>query len=179
MDRDRPRAFSRRLPAALLRPAGRARESEHARLAAWGKSLGGRISVCTFDLEPDGSGTTMRWQAEVDAAGIFSGLGSQALGPVATQQAERALERLEKGLRVGDDETPAVPPRALLAPEDCVLSRAVSRRYEHSCVLAADDHRPLRRATFRQALLQLADVPVGDAASAHCSAAMTIRTLSS
>ena len=76
------------------------RESEHARLVAWGKSLGGRISVdSTFDLEPDGSGTTMRWQAEVDAAGIFSGLGSQALGPVATQQAQRALERLEKGLR--------------------------------------------------------------------------------
>jgi carbon monoxide dehydrogenase subunit G len=76
------------------------RESEHARLAAWGKSLGGRISVdSTFDLEPDGQGTSMRWQAEVDAAGIFSGLGSQALGPVATQQAERALERLEKGLR--------------------------------------------------------------------------------
>jgi carbon monoxide dehydrogenase subunit G len=75
------------------------RESEHARLAAWGKSLGGRISVdSTFDLEPDGPGTTMRWQAEVDAAGIFSGLGSQALGPVATQQAERALARLEKGL---------------------------------------------------------------------------------
>ena len=76
------------------------RESEHARLVAWGKSLGGRISVdSTFDLEPAGSGTTMRWQAEVDAAGIFSGLGSQALGPVATQQAQRALERLEKGLR--------------------------------------------------------------------------------
>jgi carbon monoxide dehydrogenase subunit G len=76
------------------------REPEHARLVAWGKSLGGRISVdSTFDLEPDGSGTTMRWQADVDAAGIFSGLGSQALGPVATQQAERALERLEKGMR--------------------------------------------------------------------------------
>lgn len=76
------------------------REPEHARLVAWGKSLGGRISVdSTFDLEPDGTGTTMRWQADVDAAGIFSGLGSQALGPVATQQAERALERLEKGMR--------------------------------------------------------------------------------
>ena len=36
----------------------------------------------------------MRWQAEVDAAGLFSGLGSQALGPVATHQAERALSRL-------------------------------------------------------------------------------------
>jgi uncharacterized protein len=76
------------------------REPEHARLVAWGKSLGGRISVdSTFDLEADGTGTTMRWQADVDAAGIFSGLGSQALGPVATQQAERALERLEKGMR--------------------------------------------------------------------------------
>jgi carbon monoxide dehydrogenase subunit G len=76
------------------------RDPEHARLVAWGKSLGGRISVdSTFDLEPDGTGTTMRWQADVDAAGIFSGLGSQALGPVATQQAERALERLEKGMR--------------------------------------------------------------------------------
>lgn len=76
------------------------RKPEHARLVAWGKSLGGRISVdSTFDLEPDGTGTTMRWQADVDAAGIFSGLGSQALGPVATQQAERALERLEKGMR--------------------------------------------------------------------------------
>jgi carbon monoxide dehydrogenase subunit G len=77
------------------------REPEHARLVAWGKSLGGRVSVdSSFELEPDGTGTTMRWQAEVDAAGIFSGLGSQALGPVAAQQAERALERLEKGLRV-------------------------------------------------------------------------------
>jgi len=71
------------------------REPEHARLRAWGKSLGGRVSVdSSFELEPDGEGTQMRWQAEVDAAGLFSGLGSQALGPVATHQAERALARL-------------------------------------------------------------------------------------
>jgi carbon monoxide dehydrogenase subunit G len=76
------------------------REPEHARLLAWGKSLGGRISMdSSFDLEPDGGGTSMRWSAEVDAAGLFSGLGSQALGPVATQQAERAIDRLERGLR--------------------------------------------------------------------------------
>jgi uncharacterized protein len=75
------------------------REPEHARLRAWGKSLGGRISVdSSFDLEPEGAGTTMRWHAEIDAAGIFSGLGSQALGPVATQQANRALDRLAEGL---------------------------------------------------------------------------------
>jgi carbon monoxide dehydrogenase subunit G len=75
------------------------REAEHGRLLAWGKSLGGRISVdSTFDLEEDGGGTHMRWAAEIDAAGIFSGLSSQALGPVATGQAERALDRLAKSL---------------------------------------------------------------------------------
>jgi carbon monoxide dehydrogenase subunit G len=71
------------------------REPEHARLRAWGKSLGGRVSVdSSFELQPDGGRTLMRWEAEVDAAGLFSGLGRQALGPVATHQAERALSRL-------------------------------------------------------------------------------------
>jgi carbon monoxide dehydrogenase subunit G len=71
------------------------REPEHARLRAWGKSLGGRVSVdSSFELEPDGGATHMRWEAEVDAAGLFSGLGRQALGPIATRQAERALGRL-------------------------------------------------------------------------------------
>jgi len=76
------------------------RQDEHARLLAWGKSLGGRISIdSSFDLEPDEAGTLMRWAAEVDAAGTFIGLGSQSLGPVATHQAERALDRLAEGLR--------------------------------------------------------------------------------
>lgn len=75
------------------------RESEHARLLAWGKSLGGRISIdSSFDLEPDGTGTVMRWAAVIDAAGILRGLSSQALGPAASHQAERALERLEQAL---------------------------------------------------------------------------------
>lgn len=75
------------------------REARHARLRAWGKSLGGRISVdSSFDLEPEGEGTLMRWDAEIDTAGIFSGLGSQTLGPIAKQQAERALGQLAEGL---------------------------------------------------------------------------------
>jgi carbon monoxide dehydrogenase subunit G len=75
------------------------REAEHGRLRAWGKSLGGRIAVdSTFDLEAVASGTMMRWQAEVDAAGLFSGLGRQALGPVAKRHAERALTRLARRL---------------------------------------------------------------------------------
>ena len=75
------------------------REPEHARLLAWGKSLGGRMSVDSrFDLLPDGSGTLMRWVAEVDAAGLFAGLGSQSLGRVAKLQADRALGRLARNL---------------------------------------------------------------------------------
>lgn len=75
------------------------REPEHARLRAWGKSLGGRLSMSSsFELRPDGEGTWMRWESDVDAAGLFAGLGSQALGPVATHQAERALARLAKRL---------------------------------------------------------------------------------
>jgi carbon monoxide dehydrogenase subunit G len=75
------------------------REPEHARLRAAGKSLGGRVSVnSAFDLAPDGAGTVMRWTAHVDAAGLLRGLGSQALAPVATHQAERALERIARHL---------------------------------------------------------------------------------
>jgi carbon monoxide dehydrogenase subunit G len=71
------------------------REPEHARLRAWGKNLGGRVSVdSSFELRPDAGGTHMLWEAEVDAAGLFSGLGRQALAPVAKHQADRALGRL-------------------------------------------------------------------------------------
>ena len=40
----------------------------------------------------------MRWSAEVDGAGLFSALGSQSLGPVATAHAERALGQLARNL---------------------------------------------------------------------------------
>jgi carbon monoxide dehydrogenase subunit G len=77
------------------------REPDHARLFAWSKSIGGRLTVdSAFDLEAVDGGTLMRWTAEIDAAGILSGLGSQALGPAATRQAERALDRLANALTV-------------------------------------------------------------------------------
>ena len=75
------------------------REPEHARLRAVGQSLGGRVSVnSSFDLVPEGVGTRMRWTAHVDATGLLRGLGSQPLAPVATHQAERALERIARHL---------------------------------------------------------------------------------
>jgi uncharacterized protein len=73
------------------------RPSEHARLIAWGKSFGARISIETeFELRPDGDGTDMSWSAEVGVAGLLGGLGGKALEPAARHQAERTLERLQQ-----------------------------------------------------------------------------------
>ena len=75
---------------------------EHARLTAWGKSLGARISIETeFELTEDGDGTEMEWSADVGLAGLLAALGGSALEPVARQQAERALDRLQKRIETG------------------------------------------------------------------------------
>lgn len=75
------------------------REPVHGRFCAWGKSLAGRISVdSAFDLAPVDGGTLMRWSAEVDAAGVFTGLGRQSLAGVTARQADRALERIARNL---------------------------------------------------------------------------------
>jgi carbon monoxide dehydrogenase subunit G len=72
------------------------RAPEHARLTAWGKSFGARISIETeFELAEDGDGTDMVWSADVGLAGLLGGLGGRALEPVAQQQAERALDRMQ------------------------------------------------------------------------------------
>jgi carbon monoxide dehydrogenase subunit G len=73
------------------------RPPEHARLTAWGKSLGGRLSIETeFELAEDGDATEMDWSADVGFAGLLAALGGSALEPVARQQAERALDRLQR-----------------------------------------------------------------------------------
>jgi carbon monoxide dehydrogenase subunit G len=72
------------------------RAPEHATLTAWGKSFGLRISIETeFELAEDGDGTDMDWTAEVGLAGLLGGVGGKALEPVAQQQAERALDRMQ------------------------------------------------------------------------------------
>lgn len=73
------------------------RPPEHARLIAWGKSFGARISIETeFELRQDGDGTDMTWSAEVGLAGLLGGLGGKALEPAARHQAERTLDRLQE-----------------------------------------------------------------------------------
>jgi carbon monoxide dehydrogenase subunit G len=79
------------------------RPPEHARLVAWGKSFGARLSIETeFDLSEDGDGTEMAWTAEVGVAGLLGGLGGKALEPVAQQQAERSLDRLQERVETTD-----------------------------------------------------------------------------
>jgi len=72
------------------------REPEHARLTAWGKSFGARISIETeFELAEGGDRTDMVWSADVGLAGLLAGLGGKALEPIAQQHAERALDRMQ------------------------------------------------------------------------------------
>jgi uncharacterized protein len=78
------------------------REPEHARLRAWGKSFGARVSIETeFELVEDGDGTDMEWSADVGLAGLLGDFGGKALEPAARRQAERALERLQKSVESG------------------------------------------------------------------------------
>jgi uncharacterized protein len=78
------------------------RPDEHARLIAWGKSFGARISVATeFELVDDGDGTELDWTAEVGLAGLLAGIGGRALEPVVRREAERTLDRLDKRLQAG------------------------------------------------------------------------------
>ncbi len=78
------------------------RPPEHARLVAWGKSFGARISIETdFVLAEDGDGTEIVWNAEVGVAGLLGGFGGRALEPAAKQQADRTMDRLQKRVEGG------------------------------------------------------------------------------
>lgn len=73
------------------------RPPEHARLVAWGKTFGARISIKTeFELVENGGATQMKWTADVGLAGLLGGLGGKALEPTAKHQAERSLDRLQR-----------------------------------------------------------------------------------
>jgi carbon monoxide dehydrogenase subunit G len=67
-------------------------------LVARGKRLGASVEAETaFDLRPEGDETEMAWAADVALGGTLSRLGPM-LRPIAQQQAERFLERLDRRL---------------------------------------------------------------------------------
>ena len=73
------------------------RKPDRALLHARGKRLGAGAEVATsFVLADDGGATTMQWHADVELSGALRTLGGGALRPVAEQQAERFLDRLDE-----------------------------------------------------------------------------------
>jgi carbon monoxide dehydrogenase subunit G len=71
---------------------------DRALLEARGKRFGASLTARTaFDLAADGEGTEMRWGADIDFGGALKRI-TPMLRPIAQQQAERFLERLDRRL---------------------------------------------------------------------------------
>ena len=71
---------------------------DRAVLQARGKRFGASLAADTaFDLAPDRDGTEMRWGADINFGGALKRL-APMLRPVAQQQANRFLDRLESRL---------------------------------------------------------------------------------
>ena len=72
------------------------RPPEYARLAAKGKGVGAIVSMDTqFHLSEAGSGTAMRWEAEVSIGGPVGSMGQRVLQPIVNQQVGNVLSALE------------------------------------------------------------------------------------
>ena len=71
------------------------RPPEHAALHAHG---GGATVHSTFELEPDGDGTLMRWRTDLHLSGVLERLAGHSLDAVAQRQATRTLDAVEHAL---------------------------------------------------------------------------------
>ena len=73
------------------------REPEFARLLAKGTGVGAIMNMNTaFTLSEAGSGTSMKWEADVKIAGPVGSMGQRVLQPIINQQVENVLTALEK-----------------------------------------------------------------------------------
>src|SRR5262249_32204794 len=71
--------------------------SEDAGLSAKGQGVGAIVSMDTqFHLEPQGGGTSMRWEAEVRVAGPVGSMGQRVFQPIVNQQVGNVLDALER-----------------------------------------------------------------------------------
>ena len=68
---------------------------EHAELHAHG---GGADVRSTFDLSPDGDGTSMRWRTELHLTGLLERFAGHGLEALAQRQAGRTLDAVERAL---------------------------------------------------------------------------------
>ena len=73
------------------------REPEYASLHAKGNGVGAIMNMQTqFNLSESGTGTSMRWEAEVKIAGPVGAMGQRVLQPIINQQVGNVLTALEK-----------------------------------------------------------------------------------
>jgi uncharacterized protein len=73
------------------------REPDFAALNAKGNGVGAIMSMqTTFHLSEAGTGTSMRWEADVKIAGPVGAMGQRVLQPIVNQQVGNVLTALEK-----------------------------------------------------------------------------------
>ena len=73
------------------------REPEYAKLNIKGKGVGAMLSMITsFELGEVGSGTAMKWEADVKIAGPVGSMGQRVLQPIVNQQVEHVLSALDR-----------------------------------------------------------------------------------
>ena len=78
------------------------REPEFAQLNAKGNGVGAIMNMQTqFNLAENGTGTTMRWEADVKIAGPVGAMGQRVLQPIINQQVGNVLIALEKQVERG------------------------------------------------------------------------------
>ncbi len=104
------------------------REPEFAQLNAKGNGVGAIMNMQTqFHLSESGTGTTMRWEADVKIAGPVGAMGQRVLQPIVNQQVQNVLTALDRqvqkaagrGHEDADAEVqPAAPAAHEREPED-------------------------------------------------------------
>jgi hypothetical protein len=72
------------------------RELEHAAMRIKGQGVGAMMNmVTTFDLSDAGTGTAMKWSADVKIAGPVGSMGQRVLQPIVNQQVQHVLGALD------------------------------------------------------------------------------------
>jgi carbon monoxide dehydrogenase subunit G len=91
------------------------RALEFARLHAKGNGVGAIVSLDTqFHLADAGTGTEMRWEADVRIAGPVGSMGQRVLQPIVNQQVSNVLNALDRQVSAaaseGEPQAPAPAP---------------------------------------------------------------------
>jgi carbon monoxide dehydrogenase subunit G len=84
------------------------RPPEYAKLVAKGTGVGAMLNMETqFHLSEAGSGTSMKWEADVRIAGPVGSMGQRVLQPIVNQQVGNVLAALEKQVDQPGGDTPS------------------------------------------------------------------------